>query len=70
MLIEVSVVPEWSYFSRPQRDFSLLPVNPEMIVIQMFICSLLQEMENRLGGLHHTVVVQTFSVFLLLSKQE
>lgn len=42
MLIDVSVVPGLSYFSRPQRDFSLLLVKPEIIVIQMFICRLLQ----------------------------
>lgn len=66
MLIDTSVVPGLSYFSRPQRDFSLLLVKPEIIVIQMFIYSLLQEMENRLVGLQHTVEGQIFSVLLLL----
>lgn len=42
MLIDVSAVPGLSYFSRPRRDFSLPLVKPEIIVIQMFICRLLQ----------------------------
>lgn len=39
MLIDISVVPGLSYFGRPRRDFSLLLVKPEIIVIQMFIYS-------------------------------
>lgn len=67
MLIDISVDPGLSYFSRPRRDFSLLLVKPEIIVIQMFIYSYCcKRVKNRLGGLHHTVVVQIFSVLLSL----
>lgn len=37
MPIDISVVSGLSYFRRPQCDFSLVLVKPEIIAIQMFV---------------------------------
>lgn len=69
MLLDVTVVPRSSYFSRPRRDSSLLLVKAEILVIQMFVytCS---ETGSRWGGLHHTAVGQSFSGLLSLWNLE
>lgn len=41
-----------------------------MIVIQMFICSRLQDMEGEVGGRHRTVGAQIFSVFREIRKSQ